>query len=241
MDGYCLMIDYVAEVSELVGKLSSVYSFSANPLFWWSNRIRTLHGFLSIKKNTLSLEPVTAVLNEKHVLAPPKDIAEAKNAYEIYEGLDELNSYSVEYFLTAHSIMTRGLVEETGVFCIWPVSVVDSKGHVLYFGTFPQYVPNLVIELLDWAKTSEVHILIDVCSAMCWNWFIPLSMEVDVWGYCGTHCRYLNGIQPLFGSWWNLSAMNDSRGIMWSSMLLMAQESLLYLARSCFQLPKHHL
>lgn len=58
------------------------------------------------------------MLNEEHVLAPPKDIAEAKNAYEIYEGLDELNSYSVEYFLTAHSIMTRGLVEETGVFCI---------------------------------------------------------------------------------------------------------------------------
>ena len=41
--------------------------------------------------------------------------------------------------------------------------MVDSKGHVLYFGTFPQYVPNLVIELLDWAKTSEVHMLIRSC------------------------------------------------------------------------------
>lgn len=58
------------------------------------------------------------MLNDKHVLAPPKNIAEAKNAYEIYEGLDELDSYSVEYFLTADSTMTQGVVEESGVFCI---------------------------------------------------------------------------------------------------------------------------
>ena len=40
-------------------------------------------GSLAIEQNTLSLEQVTAVLNGKHVLAPPKDIAEVKNAYEI--------------------------------------------------------------------------------------------------------------------------------------------------------------
>ena len=33
----------------------------------------------------------------------------------------------------------------------------DSAGHVLHFGTLPQYVPDLVMELLDWAKTTEVH------------------------------------------------------------------------------------
>ena len=44
-----------------------------------------------------------------------------------------------------------------------PVGVVDSEGHVLHFGTLPQYVPDLVMELLDWAKTSEVHMLIRSC------------------------------------------------------------------------------
>ena len=44
-----------------------------------------------------------------------------------------------------------------------PVGVVDSEGHVLYFGTLPQYVPDLVMELMDWAKTSEVHMLIRSC------------------------------------------------------------------------------
>ena len=51
-------------------------------------------------------------MNRKQVLVPPKDIAEVKNAYEIYERLDELDPYSVDDLLAAHGIMTRGLVEE---------------------------------------------------------------------------------------------------------------------------------
>ena len=109
------------------------------------------------------MEQVTAVLNGKRVLAPPKDIAEVKNAYEIYERVDELNPYSVDDLLIAHGIMTRGLVEESGMFRTRPVGIVDSEGHVLHFGTLPQYVPDLVMELLEWAKTSEVHMLIRSC------------------------------------------------------------------------------
>lgn len=103
------------------------------------------------------------MLNGKHVLAPPKDIAEVKNAYEIYERLDELDPYSVDDLLMAHGIMTRGLVEESGMFRTGSVGVVDSEGRVLHFGTLPQYVPDLVMKLLNWAKTSEVHMLIRSC------------------------------------------------------------------------------
>ena len=157
------IIGYVAEIAELVGKLTSTNQLSANPTLRRTNRIRTIHGSLAIEQNTLTLEQVTAVLNGKQVLAPPKDIAEVKNAYEIYERLDELNPFSVDDLLTAHSIMTRGLVDESGVFRSKPVGVVDQEGHVLHFGTLPQYVPNLVMELLDWVKNSDVHMLIRSC------------------------------------------------------------------------------
>lgn len=157
------MIDYVAEIAELVGNLNVTNRLTANPTLRRINRIRTIHGSLAIEQNTLSLEQVTAVLKGKRVLAPPKDIAEVKNAYEIYERLDELDPYSVDDLLTAHGIMTRGLVEESGMFRTRPVGVVDSKGHVLHFGTLPQYVPDLVMELLEWAKTGEVHMLIRSC------------------------------------------------------------------------------
>ena len=157
------IIDYVVEIAELVGRLTASPFLSTNPTLRRANRIRTIHGSLAIEQNTLSLEQVTAVLNGKQVLAPPKDIAEVKNAYEIYERLDELNPYSVDDLLTAHSIMTRGLVEESSVFRTLPVGVVDSERHVLHFGTLPQYVPDLVMELLGWVKTSEVHMLIRSC------------------------------------------------------------------------------
>lgn len=157
------IISDVAEISELTGKLSAHDHLFGNPNLRRINRIRTIHGSLAIEQNTLSLEQVTAVLNGKRVLAPPKDIAEVQNAYEIYERLDELDPYSVDDLLKAHGIMTRGLIEETGVFRSHPVGVVDQEGHVLHFGTLPQYVPNLVMELLNWAKHSDLHMLIRGC------------------------------------------------------------------------------
>lgn len=157
------MIHEIAEIAELVGKLTSTNQLSANPTLRRTNRIRTIHGSLAIEQNTLSLEQVTAILNGKQVLTPPKDIAEVKNAYEIYERLEELDPYSVDDLLTAHGIMTRGLVDESGVFRSKPVGVVDQEGHVLHFGTLPQYVPNLVMELLNWVKNSDVHMLIRSC------------------------------------------------------------------------------
>ena len=157
------IIGYVAEIAELVGRLTSTNQLSANPTLRRTNRIRTIHGSLAIEQNTLTLEQITAVLNGKQVLAPPKDIAEVKNAYEIYERLEELDPYSVDNLLTAHGIMTRELVDESGVFRSKPVGVVDQEGHVLHFGTLPQYVPDLVMELLDWVKNSDMHTLIRSC------------------------------------------------------------------------------
>ena len=157
------MIHQVAEIAELVGKLTSTNQLSANPTLRRTNRIRTIHGSLAIEQNTLSLEQVTAVLNGKQVLAPPKDIAEVKNAYEIYERLDELDPYAVDDLLMAHGIMTRGLVEESGIFRSRSVGVVDQEGHVLHVGTLPNYVPDLVMELLDWVKGSDIHMLIRSC------------------------------------------------------------------------------
>ena len=157
------MIHAVAEIAELVGKLTSTNQLSANSTLRRTNRIRTIHGSLAIAQNTLRLEQVTAVLNGKQVLAPPKDIAEVKNAYEIYERLDELNPYAVDDLLMAHGIMTRGLVDESGMFRSRPVGVVDQEGHVLSVGILPNYVPDLVLELLDWVKGSDIHMLIRSC------------------------------------------------------------------------------
>lgn len=153
----------VMEISELVGKISSTQNLSTSPILRRQNRIRTIYSSLAIEQNTLSLEQVTAVLSGKRVLAPPKDIAEVKNAYEIYDHLAGLNPYSIDDLLLAHRTMMQGLVHEAGEFRSRPVGVVDNQGNVLHFGTLPQYVPYLMEELVQWTESSPFPLLIKSC------------------------------------------------------------------------------
>ena len=157
------MLDEIAEIAELVGHVNATAGLSTNPMLRRSNRIRAVYSSLAIEQNTLSLEQVTAVLNGKRVIAPPKDIAEVKNAYEIYEMMDSLNPYSVDDLLNAHAVMTKGLTEESGCFRSGPVGVVDKQGNILHFGTLPDYAPGLTSELLGWVKDSNIHMLIKSC------------------------------------------------------------------------------
>lgn len=157
------MLDKLAEIAELVGQVNAVAGLTTNPTLRRTNRIRTIYSSLAIEQNTLSLEQVTAVLNGKRIIAPPKDIAEVKNAYEIYEMMDSLNPYSIDDLLNAHAVMTRGLTVESGCFRSKPVGVVDKQGNILHFGALPDYAPGLTRELLDWVRDSDIHMLIKSC------------------------------------------------------------------------------
>lgn len=81
----------VIEIAELVGRVSVTDKISMNPTLRRTNRIQTIYSSLAIEQNTLDIEQVTAVLSGKRVIAPPKDIAEVQNAYEIYDNMDKLN------------------------------------------------------------------------------------------------------------------------------------------------------
>ena len=121
------MLTDAAEISELVGRLSAG-KLSSSPILRRTNRIRTIQGTLAIEQNTLSVEQVTAVLNGKHVIAPLRDIAEVKNAYTVYETMEELDPYSVDSLLAAHGTMMHGLIEEAGLFRSGAMGVADNKG-----------------------------------------------------------------------------------------------------------------
>lgn len=157
------ILDKITAIAELVGHADAADTLSASPTLRRSNRIRTIYSSLAIEQNTLSLEQVTAVLNGKRVIAPPKDIAEVKNAYEIYDRLDSLNPYSVDDLLKAHGVMTRDLVADSGCFRSGSVGVVDSNGRVLHFGTLPACVPQLVSELVEWVRDSDYPMLLKSC------------------------------------------------------------------------------
>ena len=156
------MLTYVTEITERVAGLSPEKK-THDPMLRRTNRIRSVQGSLAIEQNSLSLEQVTAILNGKRVLAPPKDIAEVKNAFSVYERMEEYDPFSVDSLLSAHYEMTRGLIEEAGVFRSGPVGVVDGKGNVLHLGTLPRYVPESTERLLSWVKESRLPMLIKSC------------------------------------------------------------------------------
>ena len=157
------ILNLVAEICELTGQLSAHSKLNNSPQLRRTNRIKTIYSSLAIEQNTLTLDQVTAVISGKRILAPPKDIAEVQNAYEIYDRLDTLDPYSVDDLLLAHEVMTRGLVDESGEFRSGSVGVVDNHGTILHVGTLPAYVPGLVAELLDWTEHDTQHILIKSC------------------------------------------------------------------------------
>lgn len=153
---------HTTEISEMVGALSTS-RLSASPVLRRVNRIRTIQGTLAIEQNTLSIEQVTAVLGGKRVLAPPKDIAEVRNAYTVYEALNEFDPYSVDSLLTAHATMMHGLIDDAGLFRSGAVGVVDQSGNILHIGTLPRYVPESVEQLLAWVKGSNLPMVIKSC------------------------------------------------------------------------------
>ena len=157
------MICDIAGIAELTGMITASPQLFQSPILRRTNRIRTIHSSLAIEQNTLTLEQVTAVINGRKVIAPPKDIAEVKNAYEIYEHMSVLDPFSADDLLKAHDVMMRGLISDCGEFRLRPVGTADSEGNIIHVGTLPQYVPGLIAELMEWTRDSEVHMLIKSC------------------------------------------------------------------------------
>ena len=153
------ILNFVYEIGELVGKISAEKEFEKNLTLRRENRIKTIYSSLAIEQNTLTLKQVTDVINGKRVLAPPKDIKEVQNAYEIYERLEELDENSVKDLLLAHKIMTSELIKESGRFRSKNAGVYQGD-KLIHMGTLPEYIPELINNLFLWLKNSKEHPLI---------------------------------------------------------------------------------
>jgi Fic family protein len=102
------------------------------------------------------LDEVIDVIAGKPVAGKQTEIKEVKNAYAVYEKILTFDPYSVKDFLKAHRLMTDGLIKESGKFRSGDVGVFDGDV-VIHFGARPRFVPELVEELFEWAKTAELH------------------------------------------------------------------------------------
>lgn len=110
------ILAFVASISEKIGEVNAAYLTKPPTYLRKTNRIKTIHSSLEIEGNTLSLDQVTAMFEDKKVLGPQKDILEVQNAVKLYAGINRYDPYSVNSFLSAHSILMKGLVTKAGRF-----------------------------------------------------------------------------------------------------------------------------
>jgi Fic family protein len=88
-----IIVSLVAKISEKLGQLSVLKTQENNLYLRRINRIRTIQGSLAIEGNTLTEMQITAVLDGKAVIAPPREVQEVRNAIKAYEKLTKWRTH----------------------------------------------------------------------------------------------------------------------------------------------------
>jgi Fic family protein len=156
------IIESIASISEKIGEVNSAYLFKPPTELRKKNRIKTIQSSLEIEGNSLSLDQVTAIIDNKRIVAPKKDILEVKNAIKAYDSISDFNPTSLTSFCKAHAIMMEGLIDNPGK--IRTKSVGIAKGATVTHVAPPgNIVKSLVKDLFKYIKKDDDLPLIKSC------------------------------------------------------------------------------
>jgi Fic family protein len=153
------IVSLIADISEYIGRLSVQLEQEQQLKLRRVNRIRTVTGSLAIEGNTLTEAQITAILDGKRVIAPPREILEAGNALAAYEQLFNWQGSRQADLLTAHRLLMQGLIDSAGRYRSGGVGVMAGST-VLHMAPPASQVPRLMDDLFSWLATTTDHPLI---------------------------------------------------------------------------------
>jgi Fic family protein len=149
----------LTSISEKIGVIHANLLDSPSPLLRKQNRIKTIHNSLKIEGNSLTEDQITALLENKRVLGPEKDIIEVRNAISVYEKLSSFNYQKEKDFLQAHKTLMIGLMEKPGKYRKQGVGIVKGT-KVEHIAPPFENVPFLMKDLFNYLKDdSELHLM----------------------------------------------------------------------------------
>jgi len=156
------ILGLISSISEQIGEVKSARLIKPPTELRKSNRIKTIQSSLEIEGNTLTVEQITDLINNKRVLAPKKDILEVKNAIQVYSKLDTFNTFSLDSLCTAHKILMDELLDKPGQLRRSSVGIVkgDDIAHIAPPGDM---VYPLLKDLFEYIKTNDDLPLIKSC------------------------------------------------------------------------------
>jgi Fic family protein len=156
------ILKLITSISEKIGEVNANLLNKPSPKLRKQNRIKTIYSSLRIEGNTLTEEQITALLENKRVIGPKKDVVEVLNAIKIYENLDTYKPSNEKSFLKAHQDLMENLIEDAGKYRKQSVGIVKGSKieHVAPpFGN----LPYLMKDLFEYLKKSDEIELIKSC------------------------------------------------------------------------------
>jgi len=164
-----VIVHRVAEICEALGRLTN--EIDANALrLRRVNRIQTIQGSLAIEGNTLDVAQITAILEGKRVIAPPRQIQEVRNAIKAYDRLMPITGLEAKStlpwcavsetdLLSAHALLMTGLLDAPGHYRDTGVGVMSGT-QVIHMAPPASRVAYLMQDLLAWLTSTPEHPLI---------------------------------------------------------------------------------
>lgn len=156
------ILKLVALISEKIGEVNSAHLTKPPTDLRKKNRIKTIHSSLEIEGNTLTVEQITAIVENKRIVGPKKEILEVKNAIAVYDYLDKLNPYDFDSFCEAHGILMNGLIESAGRLRSQSVGIVKGSD-IAHIAPSSEMLKPLMNDLFDYLKNDDDLVLIKSC------------------------------------------------------------------------------
>lgn len=152
------VLKLVSAISEKLGEINAVFLDKPSPSLRKKNKIKTIHSSLRIEGNTLSEEQITALLENKKVIGPQKDIHEVLNAIKVYDNLNIFISTDSKSFLKAHKELMSGLIDNSGNYRKQGVGIVKGS-EVEHLAPPYENVSYLMNDLFEYLKSDEIELI----------------------------------------------------------------------------------
>lgn len=152
----------ISSISEKLGVVNANFLNKPSPQLRKQNKIKTIYSSLNIEGNTLTQEQVTAIIENKRVFGPKKDILEVVNAIKVYDNMKGFEFTSVKSFLKAHGILMKGIVDGAGKFRNQGVGIYQGS-KVAHIAPPAENITSLMNDLFKYLKSKDELPLIKSC------------------------------------------------------------------------------
>lgn len=156
------ILKLISSISEKIGEVKSAKLVKPPTELRKRNRIKTIQSSLEIEGNTLTVEQITDLIDNKRILAPQKDIIEVKNAIKVYSMLDKFNAYDLKSLCKAHGILMSGLIDNAGKLRRTSAGIVKGSD-IAHIAPAGDIVIPLMNDLFKYLKDDEDLLLIRSC------------------------------------------------------------------------------